>query len=142
MRCNKWGDNVVSGDFLSGVPIRPPVRTGGLTGTVHRSTSGNRQSFAEVLSQAADTAKLKFSAHAMARIEQRGMQLTPHDVETMGRVVNQMADKGTKAAYLSYGTDGFVVNVPNRTVITAMSHDTEKVVTNIDGVAIIPRLDR
>ena len=132
----------MSGDFLSGVPIRPPVPTGGTVGTSRPGGTTSNQSFADVLSRVAAGANLKFSAHAMSRIEERGVKLTSRDVETMGNVVSQMADKGTKEAYLFYGSDGFVVNVPNRTVITAISHDSTKIITNVDGVAIIPRLDR
>jgi flagellar operon protein len=132
----------VSGDFLSGVPIRPPVRTGGTVGTGRPGGTTSSQSFSDVLANAATGTNLKFSAHALSRIEERGVKLTSQDVDRMDKVVSQMADKGTKEAYLFYGSDGFVVNVPNRTVITAMSHDSTKIITNVDGVAIIPRLDQ
>ncbi len=130
----------MSGDFLSGVPIRPPVRQ---TEPVKRDAAVKSQtattSFSQVLTKVQAETGLKFSAHAMARMQDRGVQLSDSDVAAIGQVVQQMASKGTKDAYLFYGSDGFVVNVPNRTVVTAMAHDSTKIITNVDSVAIIPR---
>lgn len=82
------------------------------------------------------------SAHATQRMQQRGLSLNGADWSQIGQAVDKAESKGAKEAYLMYGNAGFVINVPNRTVITAMINQEDTVVTNIDSVVIVPRLDR
>jgi len=135
-----------NGNIIDGLPVRPYVSPTVQTGR-KASASVPTESFADVLSQVTSaplsaTPALKFSAHALQRIQQRGIQLQPKDVKQLEQAVDMMAQKGTKDGYVLYGNQGFVVNVPNRTVVTTMSHNGPTVVTNIDSVAIVPRLDQ
>lgn len=128
-------------DSLLGVPYTPGVRT-----LNQKSTSNTQQaSFADVLRQVeqqGSTGGLKVSAHASARISQRGVTMTAQDWMQVSQAVDRAEAKGCRDAYVLYGNTGFVVNVPNRTVVTAMVHQDDTIVTNIDSVVMIPRLDR
>lgn len=135
--------------FIEGLPVRPYVPTAGTASTKQSNPKAPTEEFAAVLKQAQTSAgidqnagSLKFSAHALQRIQQRGIQLNSADVKQLAQAVDMMAQKGTKDGYVLYGNQGFVVNVPNRTVVTTMSHETSTVVTKIDSVAIVPRLDQ
>jgi len=106
--------------------------------------SAGETEFAKVLQQANEPSKpLVVSQHAASRMQQRGVHLSEHDWGRLGTAVTHAAEKGSRDAYLMYGDMGFVVNVPNRTVITAMvKQQDETIVTNVDSVVVIPRLDR
>jgi len=98
--------------------------------------------FADVLASTQQSDDLKLSSHALTRMKQRGMELSPTDMNTIGQAVTRAQEKGAKEAYVMYGDHGYVVSVPNRTIITAMMNQTETIVTHVDSVVVIPRLDR
>ena len=82
---------------------------------------------------------LKFSAHAMQRLQSRNITLTPQDVEKMNSMADKAAAKGAKQSLFMMGDVGMVVSIKNRVVITAVDQDSmkENVFTNIDSAAII-----
>ena len=93
-------------------------------------------SFADVLRTQASS--LKFSSHAIERVERRGIDLGP---ETLGRLtdgIERAAGKGSRSSVVFVDSTAFVVSVPNRTVITAVDreHMKEQVFTNIDSAVI------
>ena len=93
-------------------------------------------SFADVLRTQASS--LKFSSHAIQRVERRGIDLGP---ETLGRLtdgIERAAGKGSRSSVVFVDSTAFVVSVPNRTVITAVDreHMKEQVFTNIDSAVI------
>jgi len=82
---------------------------------------------------------LKFSAHATQRLAERNIKL---DAATMGRVsdaVDKAAAKGVEDSLVLTGDAALIVNVKNRTVITAMDRSQLQgnVFTNIDGAVIV-----
>jgi flagellar operon protein len=82
---------------------------------------------------------LKFSAHAMQRLESRNIKLTPDDVSRMNAMADKAAAKGSKQSLFMMNDVALVVSIKNRTVITAVDRDSmkENVFTNIDSAAII-----
>jgi flagellar operon protein len=82
---------------------------------------------------------LKFSAHAMARLESRNIKLTPDDVARLNAMADKAAAKGAKQSLFMMHDVAMVVSIKNRTVITAVDRDSmkENVFTNIDSAAII-----
>ncbi|MCF8564759.1 hypothetical protein LLE49_08460 [Alicyclobacillus tolerans] len=101
--------------------------------------------FSKVLEQAQTQdgqQKLRLSAHAQTRLRQRNVALSPQDMTRLSQAVDTASKKGAKDAYVMYGNTGFVINVPNRTVITAMTNEEQTVVTNIDSVVVVPKLDQ
>ena len=83
---------------------------------------------------------LGFSAHALARIEKRGVALTDEDVRRLSATVGRMEEKGVRDALIYFNhTVALIVSVENRTVVTAVDEASalENIFTNIDSVAIL-----
>lgn len=83
---------------------------------------------------------IRFSAHAAQRLSQRAIQLTPTQQERLDEALNQASASGARESLLLMDGVAFVVNVPNRTVITAMPVDdmNDRVITNIDSAVVAP----
>jgi flagellar operon protein len=128
---------------VNGVNVPPaaaPVRQPGVPVTI--PPVGAPQ-FRDVLRTTAGTTAtgppLKFSAHAMQRLESRNIKLTPDDVARMNTMADKAAAKGSKQSLFLLHDVAMVVSIKNRTVITAVDGDSMKdnVFTNIDSAAII-----
>ncbi|NOU68458.1 flagellar biosynthesis protein [Paenibacillus sp. LMG 31461] len=82
---------------------------------------------------------VKFSHHAEVRLQERGIQLKPEQIEKMNNAIDKAASKGAKDALLILAGNGYIVNVPNRTVVTALDGQAmnDHVFTQIDSAMII-----
>jgi flagellar operon protein len=80
--------------------------------------------------------KLKFSNHASKRIEARELQLTNSDMTRLQEAVSKAEAKGSKDSLVMMENRAFIINIPNKTVITALDVEksTENIFTNIDSV--------
>jgi len=119
-------------------PVRPPSRPTEPAGTAE---SGFQAELEQALSGSqVSPAGLKFSAHAQQRLALRGIQLTEPQLAQLGRAVDQVAAKGGTESLVLMQDAAFVVSVPNRTIITAVTGATarEGVFTNIDSAVIVP----
>lgn len=98
------------------------------------TTAENSISFAEVLSQ-----QIKFSAHALQRLNSRNIQMTPVQISQLQNAVEKAEKKGARESLIILDNLALVVSIKNRTVITAMDRATakENVFTNIDSAVII-----
>jgi len=117
-----------------------PGRSAGSTG----NGAPGGASFADALASArekSDVGEVKFSRHASERLRDRGIELSDGDVTKISQGVDRADAKGARDSLLLYGNLGLIVNVPNRTVVTAIDENSmqEKVFTNIDSTVIIPR---
>ena len=102
-----------------------------------RAGSDSSASFASVLG-ATQSQPVKFSAHALQRVERRGIDMSPATVARLNDGVDRAAGKGARASVVFVDSTAFVVSVPNRTVITAVDRDhmKQQVFTNIDSAVI------
>jgi flagellar operon protein len=80
--------------------------------------------------------KVKFSSHALKRLEERNIELTDDEMSKINTAVERAELKGSKDSLVMMNSTAFIVNIPNKTVITAMSiaDSKENVFTNIDSV--------
>ena len=95
-------------------------------------------SFADALTRAGGEAQLQFSRHALARVQRRGIELTPATLGRLAEGVGRAESKGSRDSLVLVDGTAFVVSVSNRTVITAVGseHMKENVFTNIDSAVI------
>ncbi len=101
--------------------------------------AGERSPFDSVFQAELEKASgLKFSAHAMERLQSRRIELSTAEVERIGQATDRAASKGARESLVLMDDRAFVVSVPNRTVITAMEGRTmkEHVFTNIDSAVL------
>lgn len=97
-------------------------------------------SFADALRRAqGPPERLTLSAHAEQRIRQREISLTPADQAAMTEALDHLEAKGARDALLLRPDAAFVVNVPNRTVVTALDAGDlqNRVFTDIDSAYVL-----
>jgi flagellar operon protein len=119
-------------------PSTAPIRPQGVPVQIP-PTSG--PSFRDVLGQqgAVQGGSLKFSAHAIQRLQSRNIALSAEDVQRMSLMADKAAAKGAQHSLFMLRDVGMIVSIKNRTVITAVDSDSmrENVFTNIDSAAVI-----
>ena len=99
-------------------------------------------SFEQILKQnlkSSENSELKFSKHASMRLMNRNIQLTQSQNERLENGVKAASEKGINESLVLVDSLAFIVNVPNRTVVTAMdqTETTSNIFTNIDGAVIM-----
>ncbi len=79
--------------------------------------------------------ELKFSAHAERRLKSRNLELDPAQLKALDNAVKSAAAKGSRDSLVLLDNLALLVNIPNRTVITAMDRDEleTNIITNIDS---------
>jgi flagellar operon protein len=104
-----------------------------------RQYRGTGISFGDLLKEKIVPQELKFSAHAENRIKSRGINLDKELRQKLSEAVRDVASKGGKDALIMAKESAFIVNVPSRTVVTALDSGILKnnVFTNIDSAAVI-----
>jgi flagellar operon protein len=115
--------------------LAPVGRPAGTTSTTKVPVG---PAFADVLSQTKQATPVKFSAHALQRVERRGIDVSPATIGRLNEGLDRAAGKGARASVVFVDATAFVVSVPNRTVITAVDRDhmKQQVFTNIDSAVI------
>lgn len=105
------------------------------TNASQRTTDGT--TFQQILQQQVD--RLKFSQHAQHRLQQRGISLSDSEIAQIESAVQKAAAKGAKDSLIMMNQVALIVNVPNKTVVTAVDHESMKdhVFTQIDSAVLI-----
>lgn len=113
-------------------PHAPPGKTAG---------TPKATQFADVLRRATETgtSRLQVSAHAEARIHERGIAFDALQKQSVSEAMNLLESRGSRDALLLRSDAAFVVNVPNRTVVTAIGREemTDRVFTQIDSAMVL-----
>lgn len=81
---------------------------------------------------------LKFSKHALGRLNERNIELDTSQLERLNDGAIKAGQKGIKDSLVLVDQLAFIVNVPNQTVVTAMDSTAtdENIFTNINGAVI------
>ena len=82
---------------------------------------------------------VNFSKHALSRVEERGIELTPDLMDKLAGSVERAQEKGA-VNILAFGAEqAFIINVPHNRVITTISQAEmkEKIFTNIDAAILL-----
>ena len=99
-------------------------------------------SFARVLRSELDAGtEVRFSAHALQRLQERDITVTSAMQARLEDAVDLAASKGARESVVLMDGTAMVVNVPNRTVITAVVMDgrDDAVFTNIDSAVVMAK---
>ncbi|MCM3131985.1 flagellar biosynthesis protein [Paenibacillus polysaccharolyticus] len=124
-------ERITVGQLYTG-PVTPNMLRKPQTG---EKPSTPTKPFAQVL----EDNLLKLSNHAAKRLEQRGIELKTEQMKQIGSALDKAAAKGAKESLILMQDMAFIVNVKNRTVVTAMDSASMKdnVFTQIDSAVII-----
>ena len=99
-------------------------------------TRQSELSFRRIIEEKQQDIELKFSKHANERLLSRNISLSPEQKERLKGGVNRASQKGIRDSLVMVDDMAFIVNVTNRTVITAVGDGDDKIFTNIDGAFI------
>lgn len=108
-----------------------------LNRTKTQKNADSEVSFEDVLRQKQQP--LKFSKHATQRLSQRNINLSDEQNIRLTNGVTEAEKKGVNESLVLVDNLAFIVNVPNKTVVTAMDQEetNANVFTNIDGAVIM-----
>lgn len=115
------------------MPISPSTFTKSKQQTT--STNGELMSFSSSL----EKELLKFSHHAELRMAQRGISLPQESIREINNAIDSAEKKGAKDSLIVYRDIAMIVNVPTRTVVTALDGGQleSNVFTQIDSAVIL-----
>ena len=108
--------------------------------SVRESGTSSEISFDEVLqAKRNELDPLKFSKHAIGRLNDRGINLSAEQSKRLADGVSKACEKGINDSLVLVDSLAFIVNVPNKTVVTAIDQKDagENIFTNIDGAVIV-----
>ncbi|BCJ85266.1 TIGR02530 family flagellar biosynthesis protein [Effusibacillus dendaii] len=120
--------------------VRGPLPTSKLpTQSAERRSVAKPGAFQAQLDKQLQQSDVIVSNHAKQRLQKRDIRLNESDLGRIGEAINQVAAKGGRESLILYKGNAFVVNVPNRTIITAVDQSSmqENVFTNIDSALIL-----
>lgn len=131
---DKLNNRFTSIEQVASQYMKPVKSSGGASTDVNLS-------FRDILleKQVQESGELKFSKHASLRLEERNISLTEEQNERLQNGVKKADEKGIQESLVMMDSLAFIVNIPNKTVVTAMDQrETDNnVFTNIDGAVII-----
>ncbi len=109
--------------------VKPQQRTG---------RTAPKQSFKDILASKLNY-PLKFSGHALARIQRREIVMDEAKLDKLRSAVDLADKKGARSSLVLMDDLALIVSIKNRTVITAIDgkHIKENVFTNIDSAVIV-----
>jgi len=103
------------------------------------STKLSGQSFNDVLQKIKNNENIKFSKHAIQRLNSRNITLSDSEINRIKSGISKAKNKGVKDALIMMDNKAFVASIENKTIITATVDDQLKdsIFTNIDGAVIV-----
>lgn len=107
--------------------------------TDSRAEASFESVFRQKLIRSEEPVILKFSKHAANRLVDRNITLSDSQMERLSDGAKKAGEKGIQDSLVIVDELAFIVNIPNKTVVTAMDQNetNENVFTNIDGAVIM-----
>jgi len=120
--------------------IPQPIIPAGTQTTRHKpaGSNGKTGNFDQLLQNKIDQGNVRFSKHATDRMNSRGIQFNPNQLQRLETAVSQVNAKGGRESLVMLDSTALVVSVKNETVVTVVDRDQLKnnVFTNIDSAVI------
>lgn len=127
----------MSDQIINGVRV-PFVPVGGVNGTGSRNPMElpGEQDFKSIFDK--ELQQIKFSKHAQQRLDSRNIALDENDKTKIQSAVTLAEKKGAQDSLVFLRDMAFIVNIKNKTVVTAIDRDAmkENVFTNIDSAIV------
>ncbi len=116
------------------VPFLPLIEKGSFSSA---QLEDIKSGFNDIFSK--ELEKVKFSNHALKRMESRNIQFSDDQMQRLNEGVEKAEMKGAKDSLIMMDKTAFIINIPNKTVITAMQigNEDSDVFTNIDSVVFV-----
>jgi len=110
-----------------------------LEGLIANTPKPQEPAKAGSLAKGEATGGLKFSNHAIERMQSRGISYDPARLAKLDEAVKKAAAKGSKDTLVLMDDSAAIVSVKNNTVVTVMDKNNlkENVFTNIDSTIVI-----
>ncbi|MCZ8512366.1 flagellar biosynthesis protein [Paenibacillus filicis] len=104
-----------------------------------RRTEPERTPAGATFDQLLKNQTIRFSHHAEERLRQRGIQFKPEQLDQLKTAIDKAETKGAKDSLMLLNGTALIVNIKNRTVVTAMDGASMKdnLFTQIDSAMII-----
>ncbi|WP_321367210.1 TIGR02530 family flagellar biosynthesis protein [uncultured Desulfuromusa sp.] len=95
-------------------------------------------SFDQLLQNKIEQGGVKFSKHATDRMQSRGINFNPNQIQRLESAVSQVSAKGGQESLVILDNTALVVSIKNDTVVTVVDQNQLKnnVFTNIDSAVI------
>lgn len=115
--------------------VVPPGRKVTTGNNSHQTSVNGNKTFQDIFRENI----VRFSHHAESRLQQRGITLKPEQIAKIESAIDKAASKGAKDSLILINDMALIVNVKNKTVITALDSNSMKdnVFTQIDSAIIV-----
>jgi flagellar operon protein len=125
--------------FLRGVTPRSIIDPTGEAEVGRSQEAQSGPTFDEILEARLPAGTVVVSAHAKAALELSGIELSPMDLDRIGKGIDQLGDAGGQEGLLISEKAAFAVRVSDRTITAATAHEEIKnsVFTDIDSALLI-----
>ncbi len=128
-------DNIVNGVKVPFVPVH------GVDSLKERTSVKlpHDRSFEAVFRK--ELEQIKFSKHAQQRLDERSIKLSETEMVQLRNAVEKAETKGARDSLILLHDLAFIVNIKNKTVVTAIGGEQlkENVFTNIDSAVIVDK---
>lgn len=111
-------------------------RTGQISGSTHSNTG---VSFRDIFESKLKTGEINISKHAQERMLLRKIEIGQVELDGINKAIELASSKGVRDSLVIVNGKAFVINVPTRTIVTAIEEESlkERIFTNIDGAVIL-----
>ncbi|MFZ4713863.1 MAG: TIGR02530 family flagellar biosynthesis protein [Bacteriovoracaceae bacterium] len=108
---------------------------------VKSKTTTEKSDFEKAMEQTntQDEGSLKFSSHAMKRLNDRSIKMDSDEFLKLRDALGKLKTKGGKDSLVLTSKGAYIMDVPNNTIVTAMDKSKlgENVFTKIDSTLIL-----
>ncbi|WP_250278422.1 TIGR02530 family flagellar biosynthesis protein [[Clostridium] colinum] len=105
--------------------------------TVNYKINEKEETFKQILKNKEESNNIMFSKHAYMRLNSRNLSLSNSQIKRVEDGIKRAEAKGIKDSLVLVDNIALLVNIKNKTVVTAIDNNSEKVYTNIDGAVIV-----
>ena len=122
-------NKIQNANAVRNVPVSP----------ARNASAPGQSAFGDMLQREIQQRTVNFSKHALARAEERGIELTSDLMDKLADSVEKAHEKGAKNILAFSDSQAFIINIPYGRVITTMSGEEmkENIFTNIDGAVLL-----